>query len=372
MKIGVVTTQYASNYGALLQTYALQHYLNMDCEQKAEVLNYYPKHYKNYWRLIPRARGIKNIVANSIYCCQPWRIYKKNKRFKGFKAFLRERVKCSKTFFSREDIEKEECTYDILICGSDQIWNVSRHDSIDPVWFLSLNGDWGRARKVAYAPSVADPIPDKHKNTLKKFLNEFSYVSVREKDDVSQIKELYDREVYHVCDPVFLLNQEEWRDIMVKHKFDKPYILCYFLNPSSEAVELVSYMRKLIGIQVVQVDVNNLNKIKCNKDIIDATPEEFLGLIDNAAYVVTNSFHCTAFSVLFEKNFIVVRKKTANARMDSLLRKIGLEDRIKSAEEVKKMDKFTFDVDYAPVKSKLNEYINYSKDYLRGAITEDD
>lgn len=370
MKIGVVTTQYASNYGALLQTYALQQYLNHDCGSEAEVLNYFPKHYMNYWKLIPTARNIKGMVANGIYCLQPWRIYKKSKRFKAYKEFLSNRVKCSKAYFSKEDIEKDECPYDMLFCGSDQIWNVSRHDLIDPVWFLAFDGNWGKIKKVAYAPSVADFIPQKHKNTLRKYLNKFSAVSVRENDDVVQLEELFDGKIYHVCDPVFLLSPEAWRSIIVKPKLNQPYILCYFLNPSREAAEIVSHIKSVTGRRIVQIDINNLNKIKCDKDIIDATPEEFLGLIDNAEYVITNSFHCTAFSVLFEKNILVVRKKTANARMESLLEKIGLEDRVVSLKEVKKMDEIDLEVDYSLCRPKLYEFIEYSKNYLAKVIEE--
>jgi hypothetical protein len=368
MKVGVVTTQYASNYGALLQTYALQSYLNEDMKQDAEVLAYYPKHYKNYWKLMPKINSFKTFLLSCICCITPWRIWKFKKRYEKLLGFVEKKVKCSRPYFSKEEIERDKCKYDALICGSDQIWNVSRHSEIESVWFLALGGEWSKPKKIAYAPSVADPIPKDKNEKVKEYLKDFKAVSVREADDVEQLMPLYDGEVQHVCDPVFLLSVERWRLISKTPKIKKPYILCYFLNPSKEAVSVVKKIKKMTGLKVVQIDINNINKIPTDIDVLDASPEEFVGYIENAEYVVTNSFHCTAFSVLFKKNLLVVKKQSANSRMISLLNSVGLSSRFVSEKDVDQMTIKDLVVDYSTNFDTFEGFISQSKEYLTNAL----
>ena len=369
MKIGVITTQYASNYGALLQTYALQRYLNETLKLNSEVLAYYPIHYKEYWRLLTPINSVKNFALYIISCLTPWRLLGKNKRFKKMKEFVNKKIPCSRPYYSKNEIEKDICPYDALICGSDQIWNVSRHKELQDVWFLGIDGKgWENVRRIAYAPSVADPIPEKMQFKVKERLNKFSAVSLRESSDIPQVSKLYSGKVYHVCDPVFLLSESMWRSIEKKITISEPYILCYFLNPSKEAVDIVRKVKKMTGLKVVQLDINDLNKVPTDIDILDASPEEFLGYIDNAEYVITNSFHCTAFSVIFQKNLLVVKKKTANSRMESLLEKIGQLSRIVSLEDVNKMSEKDLIVDYSSKKDGFDRFIVESKQYLSNSL----
>lgn len=371
MKTGVVTTQYASNYGALLQTYALQTYLkeNLDCD--AEVLNYFPAHYKNYWKVLPKITGAKTFALFGLTCLHPKRIYLKKKRFENYKKFVKENIKCSKPYFSKEDIESDPCPYDALIAGSDQIWNVSRHKEIEKVWFLGLDGSYKNVKKIAYAPSVADKIPEDKKEEVKELLKDFKAVSVRESSDIKQIGPLFGGEVRHVCDPVFLLDKKRWSDFSKEPEIKEPYICCYFLNPSAEAVGIVKEIKRITGLKTVLIDINDREKVKPDIDILDACPKEFVGLIKNAEMVITNSFHATAFSVIFEKDLIVVKKKTANARMESLLKVAGISDRIKSLSEVKNMSEKDLKTDYNSDSNKLADFIKSSEDYLKSALREE-
>ena len=369
MRIGVVTTQYASNYGALLQTYALQRYLNENLGQNSEVLAYYPAHSKEYWKLMPKIDGVKSLILFGLRCIMPWRIYGEKQRFERMRNFLEGEIPLSHAYYSKKEIEAGECPYDALICGSDQIWNVSRHSKLQDVWFLGLSGNgWEKAKRIAYAPSVADPIPVKMKPLVAEKLKAFSAVSVRENVDVAQVSELYEGKVCHVCDPVFLLSAEQWRKIEKKPQISEPYILCYFLNPSKEAVEVVRRVKKMTGRKVVQIDINSINKVPTDFDVLDASPEEFVGFIDNAEYVITNSFHCTAFSVLFRKNLFVVKKKTANSRMESLLGKAGISSRLVSLEDVNRMTKKNLIVDYKPGESNFFAFILDSKKFLSDSL----
>jgi hypothetical protein len=174
--------------------------------------------------------------------------------------------------------------------------------------------------------------------------------------------------VQHVCDPVFLLSVERWRLISKTPKMKKPYILCYFLNPSREAVAIVKKIKKMTGLKVVQIDINNINKIPTDVDVLDASPEEFVGYIENAEYVVTNSFHCTAFSVLFQKNLLVIKKQSANSRMISLLNSVGLSSRIVSEKDVDEMTVKDLVVDYSTNFDTFEKFISQSKEYLTNAL----
>lgn len=369
MKIGVVTTQYASNYGALLQAFALQKYLNDDLKQTSEVLAYYPPHYKDYWRLLPIINGAKSFIVLTIRCLMPKRIIKQKKRFEKLKDFVDQCIPCSKSYYTKKDIESDRCPYDVLMCGSDQIWNASRHSSLQEVWFLSLNGNgWETPKKIAYAPSVAAEIPEHLKPEIANCLKSFTAVSLRESTDIQSIKELYDGQVYHVCDPVFLLSPDQWRTIETKPTIRESYILCYFLNPSEEDREIVREVKKLTGLKVVQIDINDINKVTTDIDILDASPVEFVGLFDNAEYVITNSFHGTAFSLIFQKNLLVMKKKKANSRMESILNKVGLASRMVSLEQVKQMGKNDLLVDYTESADKLSQFIDDSKEYLKKSL----
>lgn len=369
MNIGVVTTQYASNYGALLQSYALQYYLCTELKQESEVLAYYPDHYKDYWRLYPKINGLKDFIIFTLRCFMPWRVLKQKQKYKLMHEFVANKIPCSKPYYSKDEIEADKCHYDALICGSDQIWNVSRHSELQEVWFLDLHSNgWDKAIKISYAPSIAEPIPNNLKADVAKRLKSFAAVSVRESTDIEQVDSLYDGQVHHVCDPVFLLSQEQWRLISKKPTIGKPFILCYFLNPNKYDKQVVSIVKKLTGLPVVQIDINNINKIPTDVDVLNASPEEFVGWIDNAAYVITNSFHGAAFSILFRKNLLVLKKEKANSRLNSLLNLTGLMNRLVSLEDVKQMKKEDLSIDYTLSETALRKHIEDSKRYLMESL----
>lgn len=368
MKIGIITTQYASNYGALLQAYALQTYIRDEMNYSVETIDYHPKHYKNYWKIFSNNSSYKAILLNIILGVHFRWVKKKKRRFQECHLFKERYIKCSKPFYSKEELEQEKCPYDVCICGSDQIWNVSRHSVPDSVWFLSVKGTWENVKKISYAPSIADKISSDKEKILKEYLCDFQAISVREDVDVEQLGKIINKEVVHVCDPIFLLDVKKWESILVPQNALSNYICCYFLNPNDEAVLAVKKIKNLTGLPVIYVNVNDLNKIPSCKDVRDAGPLDFIGYIKNARYVVTNSFHCTAFSVLFNKDFYVIKKKTANARMSSLLRKVGLEDRIIGKDEIIKLNSKMLCIDYSEPNQKLEAFIDKSKDYLQKAL----
>ena len=370
MKIGVITTQYSPNYGALLQTYALQHYLNREYgEGTAEVINYVPEHAKRFWKIFPSVSNIKSLALWIYLLMHPDFIKCKKKRFENFKNFIQENVKCSEAYYSFAELEQLDGKYDITICGSDQIWNILRHD--DPAWFLYFTKKWKQTLKLAYAPSVADRIPSGHEDNLRKYLANLDYISVREDVDVDQLSQFTDKDIKHVCDPVFLLSKEEWESVIPSTRVSEPYILCYFISTGEFATKAVQKLRELTGLKVVHINVNIRDKFKSDYDLRDVSPFEFVSYVKNATFICTNSFHCTAFSVLFRKNFYVVAKKTANSRMQSLMKKTGLESRFIAENKLDSLTTEDLVVDYSN-NDKREIWFEESKQFLTGAIARYD
>ncbi len=365
-KIGVITTQYSPNYGALLQTFALQKYLKKHySEKEIEVINYFPEHSKKFWDIFPNRKGWKNKLLAIYLFLHPQYIKAKKERLSKLKKFVEDNISCSKAYSEYEELEQLEMEYDTLICGSDQIWNITRHD--DPAWFLYFSKEWKECTKIAYAPSVADKIPAGHEEHLKEYLQNLDFISVRESSDIEQLKKYTSKEIWHVCDPVFLLSAQEWSEYFPKVDIIKePYILCYFISAGDFAADVVKKIRNLTGIKVVYINVNIRDKFNADYDERIADPADFVNYIKNARYVCTNSFHCTAFSILFKKDFLVVPKQSANSRMKSMIDKAGIENRFIYKEKINDLNIQDLEVDYS--KCNLEQWIKESKDYLNEAI----
>lgn len=367
-KIGVVTTQYAPNYGAQLQTFALQTYLKAQYgENGVEVVNYFPPHVKSFWKLLPGGKGIKNFALNVYHLLNPQLLLKKKKLFDQFRRFIEKNINVSKPYYKFEELEKTENDYHTLICGSDQIWNITRHD--DPAWFLYYAKKWEHCKKFSYAPSVADPIPADHEENLKNYLANLDHISVREDVDIAQLQPYTEKKVYHVCDPVFLLDAGQWGAYLPEPAVKEPYILCYFISTGDFAVKAVEKLRQLTGLKVVHVNVNIRDKFNSEYDLRTEDPFSFASYIKNAAYVCTNSFHCTAFSILFQKDFLVVRKQTANSRMESLIRTSGLQNRFVAQENLDSLTVEMLKCDYSD--SKMDRFIADSKMFIEGALRDE-
>ena len=373
MKIAVVTTSYANNYGALLQTYALQRFLNENMSHDALALDYTPPWNSNTRRLFIKPKSIKDILVNAYMLLHIKNYILSGKRVDANNKFRDEYIKMSdEKFFSEEDLKAIENEYDCLICGSDQIWNIDmRADKMPhPAFFLQFAKDWQNVRKVAYAPSVADPVPEGAKKTLASYLETFDALSVREISDVEPLQHLTDKKVHHVLDPVFLLSKKQWSDVASPAIIKEKYILCYFLTYGTFSHKVVDKLRKLTGYKVVNININRYDKFNSDKVIWDAGPQDFVSLIKNAEFVCTNSFHCTAFSIIFRKNFVVLNKGWASSRMQSLQKVLGIDDRFVSEEWVDRVTTEMLTVDYSEIENKMQKKIDESINYLKEALDE--
>ena len=360
MRIGVITTQYSPNFGALLQTFALQKFIqSIESVELVEVVDYYPEHAKYFWSVYSHSKKVRDILLNVYIFFHRKQIQSRKKQFVLFEGFVKDYIKLSKRYTS-ETIGESRSAYDVFICGSDQIWNLTRHD--DPIWFLYFTKEWKEKIKFSYAPSIADSIPTQYYASVQKYIDNLDQISVRESGDVEQLKKITGREVFHACDPVFLLPDYEWEKLIPEQKIEKPYILCYFISTGDYAVSVVKKLKKMTGLEIVHVNVNARDRFNSEYDIRNCTPFEFAGYIKNAAYVCTNSFHCTAFSLIFKKNFIVVPKKTANSRMESLMQMANIGNRFVYPNQLPNLLESDLVVDYS--RFNLSEWIESSKKFI--------
>lgn len=330
-KIGIITVHCADNFGAMLQTYALKQYLqNMNC--CTEVINYCPKVITHNYPLLFYKGEIRAGIRSGFKCL--WRsvIYIKIKNLphmlcKKYKMgqFRKKYFDMTRRLRNEKDFEKLE-KFDIYITGSDQLWNPDI-TGLDHAYFLDFAHEAGK--KIAYAVSIGRTLNKEERETILEKIQDFDAVSLREADGVLQLQPYCQNEIYQCVDPTMLLKKSEWEKICVKPVSGK-YIMFYSLFYTGEAFEAVNYISDKYEFPVKHFFYGRLAKrLKRNGgSFYYAGIEEFLGLIQQAEYVITDSFHGAVFSILFEKKFGVVLPPKRNMRLIELLNITGFSDRI--------------------------------------------
>lgn len=322
-KIGIITFHAADNYGAVLQAYALQTYLSTqgNC---AEIIDFVPYGVEkaNLPLFVNDKKLIKRLIKQVLILPNYFKLKRKNSKFAEFR---KDYFKLSRKFRTADEIRGAELDYDICITGSDQVFNPLIQNS--DIYYLDF---CNKSSKIAYAPSFGIKDFTKVKESTKKLIKEFKHLSCREADGAEFLSEVTDNAVPTVSDPVFLLSNEEWSKITTKPRTDR-YILIYDLNGGKALVEIANKIKTETGLPVICITANKYanTKYKVDELLVSCGPVEFVSYIQHAEYVVTDSFHGTAFSTLFHRKFIsFVALKHAASRIQSLLGKLGIEDRI--------------------------------------------
>lgn len=371
MKIGILTYHRAENYGALLQAYALKRFLQMK-GYNVSFVDYWPQYHIEHYKLFSWKKfysgGYKYRIY-SLYTLLIWGGFKLLRKMR-LNRFMRQYLGLSRKVRYTSDTN-HVTEFDCVIYGSDQIWR--KQSDISNIgynrWYFG-SGNIVAPRKIAYAGSMGIIDADEQDKTfLSNSFKNFDFLSVREKDLYLFLNTLgYEPQV--VSDPVFLLPKEQWRILERKTflKNDK-YILFYNLLNKKESGELVSNIQKKTGLPVKEInmklDFYHIGKryVKC------ASIEEFLELIDRAEYVVSNSFHGVAFSIIFEKQFYAAGMGDKASRVLSLLQIAGIENRYVDAKiSVDPKDM----IDYSVVRKNMMKLIEHSQMYLKNALNYDE
>lgn len=365
MKVLTITTQYINNMGALLQCYALSTFLNKLDDIDCEVIQYFPKGWKETWNIFSKPKCFRDILKMIFEFLNIKGFLIRRIRNKKTRAFINSHIKLTKEqYYSVSSIENNPPIADAYVCGSDQIWNLKLFQ--DLTYFLSFTKNIN-CRRVAYAPSIAQDWTSTEAKSLKKYIDKFDALSIREFGNIDNVKSITDKPVKVVIDPVFLLPKEHWSKLIEKQPLKEPYILCYFLSVTSTAVKLVDKVRKLTGLKVVYLNHNALDKLGCDEEIRDFDPLDFIFYISNATIVCTNSFHCSAFSIIFERSFFFV-SGLRNKRIETLQEVFHLGNRLVYDDVIDMMTEADIKIDYAKGRAEGRFYINESINYLLNSL----
>lgn len=376
-KIGIITIFNVENYGAELQAYATQKALQT-MGYDAELINYpyfvSPRHkatkmsrpvfpismklhiIKKCLPLVNMLKGLRSGNAN-------------RNRTRHFEEFQTANTRLSKEYRTMDALYEANLGYDACIVGSDQVWNPNNNTSLDP-YFLSFVSS---GRKLSYASSIGvSVLPDYTYEYYRKAFNSLDAISVREEQAVGLVKQVSGKSAQWVLDPTLLLNKEQWLEV-AKPTMGMPekYVLLYELTPCPYLKILAKHIAEVKGCKVIRI-TKDANRVEADEDVvnvIDAGPAEFLGLFKGADFVVTNSFHGTAFSINFNKPFYVVTpaRKSNNSRQQSILRLFGLTGRL-LLDGAPLPTEGQFALDFAQVNARLEEERAKSMNYLTKAI----
>ena len=364
MKAGLITFHFANHYGAQLQAYATMRAVEQ-MGTPCEIIDYRLPHTTQTNRLYQKGRSPKTMLTNLHTALHHKTLARRNERFA---AFVAEQMHCSQMRYETiGQLQENPPQYDLYISGSDQIWSPSIfvNGRFDPAFFLAFAA---AGRKISYASSFGGAaVPAAMEDELEGYLASFDAVSARENQAKQVLEQAMEQEVPTVLDPTLLLTGADWGEIAASPAVDGPYILCYFISDYSDLLPHLQAVQKETGYPIVQLAGMRRRVPGAKKIIFDAGPREFLGLFQNAAYVLTNSFHGTVFSLQFEKPFFTMvspkeRSHPENSRIYHLLNLVGQTDRIIGLQDTAPVGK---KIDYETVKARLAKEREASLDFLR-------
>lgn len=367
MRIGVTTWFRDMNYGTILQALALQTYLKKLGHSPA-LINYLPP--RNFPK--DKRRTFMQKVRNKLdYICTNKYHQAHSDVFDKKKLSFFDTIDncCNVTSPIKNDSDFAEISnsFDAFICGSDQIWNpnwMDKHFFLDYV-------DGIEKKKISYAPSVGlGRLPDEKIDTYADLLKDFSAVSLREEDAVTQLTDALNKPVKNVCDPVFLLNKKEWLELSGnERKIKEPYLFYYFLTYNSRHWLAVKKFAKKHNLKIVGPPVVGRQfYVFGTNEYINSAPFDFVNYINNAEYVFTDSFHATSFSILLETQFFVFEQFSdksylnTNSRVINILNKFGISQRLLKHNSMRIPE--TDDIDFLTAHKKAEKFINSSKEFL--------
>nr|WP_300832698.1 polysaccharide pyruvyl transferase family protein [uncultured Acetatifactor sp.] len=370
MKIGIITWFTGPNLGTSLQAIALQRYLR-NAGYEVEVINYEVvsakrKSIRLLWqKVLSQPQKYAMTYAQWKYGHMITRRNRKIADAVTKNCILTDRV------HDEAELIKVCNSFDILVCGSDQIWN--------PNWyhrFYFADYDEIQTRKISYAPSLGvNAIPDELKAEIERSIKKFDAVSVREEKGAEMLEPYVGSRPVVVVDPTFLLTTADWGNLFpgkYKKIYTGGYVLSMFLTDKKEHWAAANSFARKKGLRHVVIPYSGFSYLQKGEICADSGPEEFLELIRGACYVLTDSFHVTVFSIIYRKQFYTFRRFrenrfiSQNTRISNLLKMADMEGRL-----VPYGSNSIFeysDIEYGQHEEKIRVEIQKSKDFLKKAI----
>lgn len=341
-KIGIITAHLWNNYGSVLQVYALSTHLQKH-GYYVEVVNYDPNFNKNIlFRIVSiwRSFGFTRLMRKILLTIRDLISNPKHQISENisglydnemFSVFRNTHLNVSKTTCHLNSLKIIVQNYDVFIAGSDNIWdgvqNFQSLNTSNSPYFLTFVPK--EKIRIAYAPSLGEPkVNTEMYPLIRSLLNNLDHISVRGKSTAKVLSTICNKAIPAVVDPTMLLTAEEWNLIAATGKIQLPYILVYIIYPLDRTSEIFSWITKLSeksGMPIKHIGFHYSAK----GDVLYETVEvvEFLALFRDAAKVITNSFHGTIFSIIYQKEFYTFPPRDAPTRITDLLASVGLPER---------------------------------------------
>lgn len=374
MKASVITLHTVDNYGSVMQTYATQQILKK-CGYDVEFVD--------YWRRdnLPQSRAERMLEGSTLQKLKPlWGINNfthkatvsilksvLEKQRSPMWRFLEEKVQLTKVrYYSFEELEANPPVADVYITGSDQVWNSIWNQGIDRSYFLDF-APAGKPR-IAFSASIGrEQLDTEEIPETKRLLEKYSAISVREQSAVELLASM-DIKSTLVLDPTLMLEAEEWRQLATKQKREKPYILIYQLNPNPQMDQYAKQLAQKKNWEIIRIGFGRSDHRKGGKCVMLPSVEEFLGLFCDAACVLTDSFHATAFSLNLGTDFISVLPGRFGTRIESITKLTRTENRIlTSYDDLTVIDR---SIDEKNVQNIFTVERKKSFDFLKRAISQ--
>lgn len=316
-KIGIITYQRAHNYGAILQCLALQEFIKENADVSVSIIDYKPKFLKYYNYFLLSRFSLKHPV---IFIKEIFFFRRRYKRFCAFDNFI------SKYLMLNKDYSDNLSEYDVIIIGSDQLWNINNTDGIfDKMYWGNFKTD-NKPRLITYAVSMGGCVNIDWTCVKKNVLN-FQSISVREKYLQDNLKQYADCKSQWVLDPTLLQNRSFWLKLTVSVKPTCPYLFYYQARNKPLALQYAKEAAKKMNLEFIYVSAHIM--LPNSREGIAANPIEFLNLLRNAKYVITSSFHGTVFCIQFHKDFsTLLLNDGEDGRSLSLLHSLGLSNHL--------------------------------------------
>lgn len=362
MKISVITLQTVRNYGSALQAFATQNILE-NAGFEVEFVNYIRKD-------VCDENLIKTWTQNDIWIKKAIKsaiLYPTVKKWrKVFNGFLEKNLNStSRKYTDDDDFKKYPIEADIYCTGSDQVWNSSWNKGIIKPLFLNYAPD--NKKKISLAASFGKNELNKFEiDETKKLLERYDSISVRESSGIRILESLGIHNAIHVLDPTMIVSKEFWQKNMGKRLIKEDYVLIYQLNSDKKFDDYAKEFAKRKGMKLVRMCTRYDQVLKSGHSILIPEVLEFVSLLNYASYVITDSFHATAFSINLNKEFICIYPHEFSSRIDSILKIMHLENR--HLQSFSNFDICNTSINYKNVKEILDEKRDNTYKFLKQAL----
>lgn len=358
MNYGIMTFHFAHNYGAVLQAYALKSYIEEQGE-KAQIIRFVPKEMMDFYRLNP----LSNSKSIKSACKKAMSVPRRIKQYCLFQSFISELIDHKEEYETRDELRAQLNGLDAVICGSDQIWNttLTKNRTEYFIDFEDLS-----IRKYSYAASFGKKkLDDLQMRCIKDYLSNFDKLSIREEDGKTEIEFVLGKTPSIVLDPVFLRDKELWHKEAERSQLkpDRQYILYYSLREDKELIQKTEEMSQQLNIPIYVIHPTAAKQRIKGVQLTCVGPREFLWLIENAVCVSTNSFHASAFSAIFGKKYLHMRREERETRVESMLQRFnGYQNTSEFLGNIEVLNLEKIDL------NTYNAFRNKSKDYLNSCM----